>query len=344
MASIVIKKLAQVTGIPVQALLLKLQCAGVDVSEPEEEITDKEKLQLLEYIRSGNSVNIPTQKNSVEKCATKRVHKKDNIIKVDFGVVKKYFTDKGFGFITHTFLDDHQPEVFFHIKSIKHTRHDLVEKLVNKEPLNTIYFWYQTENTNKGEQVYKVLKSDLIREIVTDTLPIYADKIESIWSNVDYALPVWLRDVTVDLVGIDRANELSLKREFKEREKRENEEERQKKQEALRRIEEEKLQKQIEEKIIYEEIKAKEFEQLVAEIKSLGFTRSNQVSWYIRENRLGNKYKNISGIVKMQKDGDLWSFEGGFPSDIYARLCRELELNNQGSYARVVGFKPYKDL
>ncbi len=120
---------------------------------------------------------------------------------------------------------------------------------------------------------------------------------------------------TLEIVA-DLVNELSLKRERRE-------------------IEEQKTQEEIEEK---------EFEQLVSEMRSLGLTESKMVSWYITNNRLGHKYKNISGIVKMEQDGTSWEFKGGFPPKIYARLCEELGLRNQGTRARVIGFKPFKDL
>ena len=281
---------------------------------------------------------------------------------IDFGIVKKYFSDRGFGFVTHTFLSSHQSEVFFHIRNVKRTCSDLAEKLANDESVDTICFWYETENTSKGEQVCNVLKSDIIHNMDIDNLPSIIEKVNIIWSDVDSTIPVWLREVTVDLVGVDRAREIDLERDALERERRELEdkerkkreavqkieetkrEERRKEQEVLRKIEDAKRQKLIEEQQIQEEIEEKEFEQLVAEMKPLGITHSNQVSDYIMKNRLGYKYKNISGIVEMEKNGTSWNLKGGFPTIIYARLCEELGLSNQGSRARAVGFKPFKDL
>lgn len=263
---------------------------------------------------------------------------------IDFGIVKKYFSDKGFGFITHTFLSGDQSEVFFHIKNVKRTRPDLAEKLDNEEFIDTICFWYESENTSKGEQVHKVLKSDVIHCMNIDNLPSIIDKVETTWSNIDSAIPVWLREVTVDLVGVDRAREIDLERDTLEKEERELEEKRQKEREALRETEDAKRKKRLKEQKNQEKIEEKEFEQLVAEMKSLGITESREVSWHIMNNRLGDKYKNISGVVKMEQDGTSWNFNGGFPPDIYAKLCRELGLSNQGTRAKAVGFKPFKDL
>lgn len=281
---------------------------------------------------------------------------------IDFGIVKKYFSDRGFGFVTHTFLSGHQSEVFFHIRNVKKTRSDLAEKLANDESVDTIYFWYETENTSKGEQVRNVLKSDAIHNMDIDNLPSIIEQVEITWSDVDATIPAWLREVTVDLVGVDRAKEIDLERDALERERRELEEKERKEREAVQKmedakrekrrkerkalleIEKVKTQKLNEEQKIQEEVEEKEFEELVAEMKPLGITESREVSRYIMNNRLGYKYKNISGIVKMEQNGTSWHFKGGFPPIIYARLCEELGLSNQGTRARVVGFKAFKDL
>jgi cold shock CspA family protein len=265
-------------------------------------------------------------------------------MKIDFGIVKKYFSERGFGFVTHTFLSGHQSEVFFHVRNVKKTRSDLAEKLTNDEPLDTICFWYETENTSKGEQVRNVLKSDAIHNMDIDNLSSIIEKVEITWSDVNSMIPFWLRGVTVDLVGVDRAKEIDLERGALERERKELEEKRQKEREVLRETEEAKRKELLEEQKNQEIIEEKEFEQLVAEMKSLGITESRGVTWHIMNNRLGDKYKNISGVVQMEQDGTSWDFKGGFPKDIYKRLCRELGLSNQGTRARAVGFKAFKDL
>ena len=89
-------------------------------------------------------------------------------------------------------------------------------------------------------------------------------------------------------------------------------------------------------------VEQKEFNALVAEISACGFSRTAEVSEYIRRNQLGQKYQHISGIVTMRSNGDQWRFVGGFPTHIYARLCEALGLGNNGSRAEVVGFTPFK--
>jgi hypothetical protein len=261
-------------------------------------------------------------------------------VNIDFGIVKKYFSDRGFGFVTRTFLSSRQSEVFFHIRNVKKTRADLAEKLGKYEPTDSIWFWYDTEITSKGEQVLGIVDSGEIHNLDFDNLPTIIDKIEVIWADVDSNMPDWLQEVTLDLLGIDRVEELSLERDALEKEIRKIEKKRQK---EIRKVEK-KRQKQLKKEKIQKDIEEKEFEQLVVEMKVLGITESKYVSRYIMSNKLGHKYKNISGIVKMEHDGTVWDFKGGFPPEIYARLCNELGLRNQGTRARALSFKAFKDL
>ena len=93
-----------------------------------------------------------------------------------------------------------------------------------------------------------------------------------------------------------------------------------------------------------EKAEQEEFDQLVQEMSVLGFTHSRQVSAYIVRNKLGHKYKHISGMLEMEMNGNVWNFNGGFPPKIYARLCEEIGLGNQGSTAVPGKFTPYKDI
>ena len=88
----------------------------------------------------------------------------------------------------------------------------------------------------------------------------------------------------------------------------------------------------------------KQFKQLIEEIKSEGFTESSEVSNYIVNNKLGYKYKSISGYLEMQNDESTWTFDGGFSPEIYAKLCEELGFGNKGTNSKVIGFTPYKDI
>jgi hypothetical protein len=74
------------------------------------------------------------------------------------------------------------------------------------------------------------------------------------------------------------------------------------------------------------------------------FTEGRQVSLYIMTNKLGRKYRHISGVLEMERGEDAWRFHGGFPPHIYARLCDALGLGQKTSDAKVAGFKSFSDL
>lgn len=90
----------------------------------------------------------------------------------------------------------------------------------------------------------------------------------------------------------------------------------------------------------------REVEQLVALFRGMGFNRSAQISHYIRKHRLGLRFPNISGFLKLTRDDDglvdTWEFEGGIRPEFYAEVCNRLGLNNNGSTARVTGFESYR--
>lgn len=262
----------------------------------------------------------------------------------DFGIVKRYFTDRGFGFVTHTFLSGQQEEVFFHIKKIKRVYPELAERLDSDELSETVHFWYETEVTNKGEQVRAIIKPESIHDRIVDSLPDFVGKVVNMWMNLGAAVSSWLYDVTVHLVGIDQASELRSKRATLEEERRKDDEKERKEQDVARKIDEANRQRLIHEKNLQEEIEEKEFEQLVSEMATLGFTKSAQVSEYIIKNKLCCKYMNISGNLEMELNGNTWIFKGGFPPKIYAKLCQRLGLGNRETQAKPGKFESFKEL
>lgn len=157
--------------------------------------------------------------------------------------------------------------------------------------------------------------------------------------------------MTIGLFGSDAHDELKSERDTLIQKRNEEREIQRKEQERLRKIDEEKAnleqekrkrQKEIEDR--KQKIEEEEFELLVAEMQSKGFTMSAQVSHYIIKNRLGDKYQNISGVLEMVNGISSWKFNGGFPPKIYAKLCERLKLDNKGTDSRVIGFTSFKDL
>ena len=145
-------------------------------------------------------------------------------MQVDCGIVKKYFTDRGFGFVGHTFLNTPSREVFFHIKKIKKEYPELARELEDKEFMGTIYFWYEIESSEKGEFVCRVLAPELIFQKYTAKLPIFTEKIECIWRNIDLELHDFFKQITIDLLGDRHTQELNIERnnlEYKRKEENE---------------------------------------------------------------------------------------------------------------------------
>jgi cold shock CspA family protein len=63
---------------------------------------------------------------------------------IDFGSIKSYNPDRGFGFVGRTFFNPNE-KVFFHIKKIKKQHPELAQKLDNGEAFTTVNFWYEIE-------------------------------------------------------------------------------------------------------------------------------------------------------------------------------------------------------
>ncbi len=93
-----------------------------------------------------------------------------------------------------------------------------------------------------------------------------------------------------------------------------------------------------------DELQARELSALISEMTGKGFKYSKELSRYIIKNQLKQKYPNISGVVKMEKSGEQWDFSGGFPKRVYGIVCSELDLSDQGTTAKAVGFTSFKEM
>jgi len=286
-----------------------------------------------------------------------------------FGIVKKYLPEKGFGFLTHPILLGPSKDVFFHINKVKTSCKDVAKKLSLYEMDEKVCFWYVADTSHKGEQLSRVLKATDVFELQHDNPIRYIRKIELVWRRIGEPLPFWSSEATIGLLGLNGEERLRSERSSLIQKRNEKQEIRRLEREKLSKIKEEQLkiyiekiklnnEERAEETKKYEEeqqrreaskaiqlkIEEEEFELLVAEIEPKKFSMSGQVSNYIVKNRLGDKYKNISGVLEMEKNGSLWKFNGGFPPRIYARLCNRLDLDNKRTGSKVVGFTSFKDL
>ncbi len=305
---------------------------------------------ILKYVHGGFStvyeqeIHITIQEGIVKKNITvDNRPPSPKATNVDYGVVNRYFPDKGFGFVRGLLLGNNS-EIFFHIKTIKKTDPQLAESLSRDLFGEKLHFWFDTETTSKGIQICTVFSPRQIRQGAASDTSHLIDRIESYWRNLGRQKPSWLDDVTSDLLGQDRTYELNLERRHLESEEQKKRELERKELEAKTEIERERRQRQHDAERAQEQLEEDEFQNLVAEMMKFGFTHSSQVSNYIVSNRLGYKYKNISGILQMELDGTTWNFKGGFPPKIYARLCDELGLSNNGTRARAVAFESFGNI
>lgn len=282
-------------------------------------------------------------------------------MKIDFGSIKSYNPNRGFGFVTRTFGSS-KKTVFFHIRKIKIKHPILAQKLDDGKNIETINFWYEVKKTEKGEEASKLwLNRDEIPQCYTYELSRLTQEVEFIWKNLDSQKPSWLDFVTTELVGVDRRHELSVERDNLERKIRRPSA---KNKILIRRLDEfkekELKEKELKEKELKEKeelsveelarkyslsiVEAEELHELLKEMRPLKFTHSHLLSQYIVKNKLGYKYQNISGIVKMEDKGTSWDFRGGFPPKMYSIICQELKLGNKRTNAKVVEFTSFKNL
>lgn len=262
---------------------------------------------------------------------------------IDFGSIKGYKPDRGFGFVGHTFFNP-DGKVFFHIKTIRRKHPELAQKLDSGEAFETVNFWYEIETTEKGEQVSKLwLNANHIPQSYKNELCGLIQKVESIWKNIGSPKPSWLDLVTRELVGVARRDELSVERDNLESQLRAAEEEqrREAEEERRREAEEERRRKAEEERRRKARI---ELLLLLKELRPLKFKYSNQLSAYIVKNQLGYRYPNISGIVTMNNGDTAWEFTGAFHKDVYKIICQELGLKNQGTSAIATDFESFQEI
>lgn len=181
--------------------------------------------------------------------------------------------------------------------------------------------------------------------------------IQEKWGDVTQPMPSWLEPVTADLLGEEELKVLQSKREEAEQERRREEE---RKREEAKKLQEalvakrataslgqpvsSDLQATLAQRYGLSPVESKELYELLAFMAPMEFTTSKQLSNFIVNQQLGRQYPNISGIVRMEQDGHEWDFNGGFPPRIYAIVCDELELSNQGTRARPIRFTSFREL
>jgi cold shock CspA family protein len=250
---------------------------------------------------------------------------------IEFGVVTRYFSDRGFGFVSRDLSGAQQDQVFFHISVLESTFPELENAIKSQGDDETTFFWYEVGSSTKGPQVVDTFDYDDISSLPIDDFLVVVEKLKSLWKNLDFQLPEWMVKVAKNTLTPEQFIDIESSRKTE-----------------IEKIKSQRLVQAPSKKVIpkytsfFNTIEEKEFEALVAEIEPLGFQQSSEVSKYIVRCRLGLKYQHISGHLEMSMNGESWTFDGGFPPAIYSRLCTEIGLKNNGSSARATRFTSYK--
>ena len=74
MAEVTVKQLASVVGIPVERLLVQLSEAGLSITDPDEAISDKDKIELLSHLRKSHGAGDVAGKPEPKKITLRRKH------------------------------------------------------------------------------------------------------------------------------------------------------------------------------------------------------------------------------------------------------------------------------
>jgi cold shock CspA family protein len=251
---------------------------------------------------------------------------------IEFGIVTRYFPNRGFGFVSQELMGIHGKHTFFHISTLENTFPELANAVKCQSDDETTFFWYEVGNSSKGAEVVNTFDYEDISSLPLAEYRVVFNRLRLLWENLDFQLPDWMEKVAENTLTEEEFSDIQASRLTK-----------------IESVRSKRLTRTVSDRVRVssdniDAIEEKEFSELVEETRELGFEYSSDLSAYIRRCRLGLKYQHISGHLEMKMDGESWTFDGGFPPNIYARLCRELDLKNYGSSAKPSNFTSYKDL
>lgn len=83
---------------------------------------------------------------------------------------------------------------------------------------------------------------------------------------------------------------------------------------------------------------------LVEFFKNKNYTRSCQISDYIKAHNLSSKYPNITGSLEMTNGDETWIFENGILPEYYAEICERLNIGNNGTVSWVTSYESNKSI
>jgi cold shock CspA family protein len=288
------------------------------------------------------------------------------------GKVDKYLSDKGFGFVKPVFMNNESVDsIFFHISAIKNK--SFANKLKSDTLDDSYYFWFDFRRGPKGFEVTNTIRESDVADEASDPEKL-TSKLELYWFDITNSMPDWVELASTSL-GLD-VEYLNLQRNIKKEEIKKfkiiEEQNKLQEQSTVPKDEYERVKavccelrgelRVIKNKLAevtyeYKEAKDKwecalddpsifEFELLVKELENLDIkvSKSHEVSRYIVDNRLGDKYQSLAGELEMENDSRQWKFDGGIDPKYYKKLCQRLGLTNKNTFSRVRKFVAYKDI
>jgi cold shock CspA family protein len=154
-------------------------------------------------------------------------------MRLDFGQIQDYNSQRGFGFVSRTVWTSEPPreKIFFHIKRIKSKYPELAHKLDAGKFLN-VSFWYNTEIAFNRQQVTEFWLT--VEDIPSSQLTGLISHIEHLWHNIQVDIPSWLSELTQQLRGEVCLEQLRQERATKILQKRQAEAEKKSREEAIR--------------------------------------------------------------------------------------------------------------
>lgn len=140
-------------------------------------------------------------------------------MEINFGIVTKYISERGFGFVTPITEKSNKKGFFFHIKTVK--KHDalLASQLEENQENKPLTFWFQAEETAKGRQVSGILKPSIVDKQHHSLFSDISLEFESIWKDTKKSLPLWIHEASKSSFGTEQTQKwVSLRESLEQKE------------------------------------------------------------------------------------------------------------------------------
>lgn len=90
--------------------------------------------------------------------------------------------------------------------------------------------------------------------------------------------------------------------------------------------------------------KEQEFSYLLEDIKKYNLQKISDISKFITDNNLSEKYGNISGLLKISQENETYYLTGGISPTYHKKLCQLLKIEEFEKKFKVVNFISFNQL